>query len=135
MGNRGRDTRPELMIRQLLFRQGARYRVDYAPLSDKRRRADIVFPGQRIACFLDGCFWHGCPDHYVAPKKNAEFWNDKVKTNMKRDIDTTARLEEAGWKVLRFWEHENSSDVADEILKAIGRGRQSTAASSQESSA
>src|SRR5690349_3818914 len=76
--NKRRDTKPELAIRQLLFARGARYRVDQPLWFDKRRHADIVFPRQKIAVFIDGCFWHGCMEHYTAPKANMEFWHEKV---------------------------------------------------------
>jgi DNA mismatch endonuclease (patch repair protein) len=116
--NRRRDTKPELAIRKQLFAQGARYRVDYPLWFDRRRRADIVFPKQRIAIFIDGCFWHGCTEHYTAPKANMEFWSEKVSGNRSRDQDTNERLAQAGWLVLRFWEHETPGGVVDAVLAA-----------------
>lgn len=116
--NRRRDTRPELAIRKQLFAQGVRYRVDYPLSFDKRRRADIVFPRQRIAVFIDGCFWHGCTEHYAAPRTNMEFWSRKVAGNRSRDQDTNERLAEAGWLVLRFWEHEAPGVIVETVLAA-----------------
>ncbi len=116
--NRGRDTSPELAVRRLLHASGLRYRVDFAPLGG-RRRADIVFTRKRIAVFIDGCFWHGCPIHATRPKANADYWGPKLDRNIERDRETTATLESAGWTVLRFWEHESPEDVATAIVSAI----------------
>lgn len=116
--NRGRDTSPELAVRRLLHAAGLRYRVDFAPLGG-RRRADIVFTRKRIAVFIDGCFWHGCPIHATRPKANADYWGPKLDRNIERDLETTASLESAGWTVLRFWEHEAPTDVAETISKAV----------------
>lgn len=118
--NRARDTKPELDVRRLLHARGLRYRVAAAPLPGLRRRADIVFPRQRVAVFIDGCFWHGCDEHGRRTfQHNADYWPTKIATNMARDIDTTERLLSAGWCVLRFWEHESASDVANAIEQAI----------------
>ncbi len=119
VANRGRDTTPELAVRRLLHAAGLRYRVDYAPLGG-RRRADIVFTRRRIAAFIDGCFWHGCPEHATAPKTNAGYWGPKLERNTVRDRETDASLLDAGWLVLRFWEHEPATAVADEILHVVG---------------
>ncbi|MDP9225115.1 MAG: very short patch repair endonuclease [Actinomycetota bacterium] len=120
--NKRRDTKPELAIRKQLFARGARYRVDYPLWFDRRRHADIVFPKQKIAVFIDGCFWHGCTEHYTAPQANAEFWRKKVLGNRSRDNDTNERLTELGWLVLRFWEHEAASAVVEVILAARDDG-------------
>lgn len=119
-GNRRRDTRPEMAVRRLLHASGLRYRVD-VPLSfDRRRRADIVFSRQRVAVFIDGCFWHGCPQHYRPPTSDPEqFWQSKLAENRRRDSDTDARLRADGWVVLRFWEHEYPEEVADRIREAL----------------
>ena len=114
-GNKGRDTTPELAVRRLLHAAGLRYRVNYRPLPGLRRTADIVFTRKRIAVFVDGCFWHSCPIHATSPKTNSTFWRAKLEANVARDADTTARLRAAGWTVLRYWEHQDSSDVADSI--------------------
>lgn len=80
-----------------------------------------MFTGPKVACFVDGCFWHGCPDHYVGPKRNSDFWTEKVRRNIERDAETTSLFEAAGWHVLRFWEHEAPSMVADRILRSVRR--------------
>lgn len=117
-----RDTTPELSVRRLLHAAGLRYRVDHAPLpSQRRRRADIVFTRRRIAVFIDGCFWHGCPEHFVPPKANADYWGPKIARNRERDSETTAALEHEGWTVLRFWEHEDPREVALSIADAVRR--------------
>lgn len=113
--NRGRDTGPELGVRRLLHARGLRYRVDLALDFDRRRRADIVFTRARIVIFIDGCFWHGCPEHYTEPVAHADYWADKRARNAARDADTTRRLEATGWRVLRFWEHEDPEAIARTI--------------------
>ena len=122
IGNRRRDTVPELKIRRRLHALGLRYRVDYAPTSNKRRRADIVFTRRRIAIFIDGCFWHGCPEHGTSPKGNAQYWGPKLRRNIERDRDTTAELQADGWTVLRYWEHEDAALVASDIVATVTRG-------------
>ena len=117
---RQRDTAAELMLRAALTQLGFRYRVDY-PLVGTRRRADIVFVRQRIAVFVDGCFWHGCRQHGTWPKANAEWWREKIFTNRRRDRDTDQKLAAAGWLVLRFWEHHAPVAAAREIKKAFAR--------------
>lgn len=124
LGNRRRDTAPELAIRRLLHAQGLRYRVDWPLPFDRRRRADIVFTKQRVAIFIDGCFWHGCPEHYIAPRANREYWAEKVAGNSDRDHNTDARLSELGWTVLRFWEHEDASEVAEQVESVIRAERE-----------
>lgn len=107
LANRRRDTSPEMTLRRALHAAGLRFRVD-VPLSfDGRRRADIVFPRQKVVIVVDGCFWHRCPEHYTSPKANSEFWAEKARRNVERDRDTDARLKALGWTVLRFWEHED----------------------------
>jgi DNA mismatch endonuclease (patch repair protein) len=98
---------------------GLRFKVDAAVLPGVRRRADIVFAGQRVAVFVDGCFWHGCPIHGTWSKSNAEFWRNKIETNRTRDTDTNRRLAEAGWKVIRVWEHEPLDVAAPRIASAV----------------
>lgn len=116
--NRRRDTSPELAVRRLLHAAGLRYRVDFAPLGG-RRRADIVFTRQCVAVFIDGCYWHGCPDHATFPKRNSDYWLPKLARNVERDRETDHSLREAGWTVLRFWEHESPDDVAHRIAVAV----------------
>lgn len=120
---RSRDTKPEWLIRSLLHAQGLRYRVAAKPLPELRRTADIVFRPAKVAVFIDGCYWHGCPEHYVPPKTNSGYWSDKVARNMARDRDTDHRLIEAGWTVLRFWEHESSVGCAARIAAEVEKRR------------
>lgn len=121
--NRARDTKPEIRVRRLLHAMGLRYLVD-APLPiDRRRRADVTFGRVSLAVFLDGCFWHGCPQHFVPPTANAGFWAAKIGTNRSRDEDTTLRMIAAGWTTLRFWEHEEPEVVAVAIRETYIRLR------------
>ncbi|MGC5412445.1 very short patch repair endonuclease, partial [Streptomyces sp. DT225] len=85
--------------------------------------ADLVFRPAKVAVFIDGCYWHGCPEHYVPPKTNPGYWSDKVARNMARDRDTDKRLAEAGWAVLRFWEHQDSDVCALEIVSTVRERR------------
>lgn len=119
---RGRDTAAELAIRRILHRRGLRYFVDRRPIKGLRRRADVVFPRSKVCLFIDGCFFHGCPDHATWPKHNADFWRDKIETNRRRDRDTDARLGAAGWTVIRAWEHEQPEVVADRVQAAVEEG-------------
>jgi DNA mismatch endonuclease (patch repair protein) len=109
-------TRPELALRTLLRRRGLRFRV-HSPLPVGRRRADVAFPRLRLAVFLDGCFWHGCPQHMSWPKNNAEWWREKIAATQARDRETDELLAEAGWQVVRVWEHEPVQQAADEIVR------------------
>ena len=118
-GNRGRDTRPELAVRRILHRHGLRYRVHLRVPEVPRRSIDIAFPRQRVAVFVDGCFWHGCPEHYRPATTHREFWASKIADNQSRDKDTTRRLEVAGWRVLRFWEHDDPLVVATAVEAQI----------------
>ncbi|MEV7534598.1 very short patch repair endonuclease [Streptomyces hydrogenans] len=113
-----RDTAPEMAVRRLLHAAGLRYRVNVPVPGMPRRTIDIAFGGARIAVFLDGCFWHGCPEHATHPKANAEWWREKLTKNMTRDRETTAHLQSQGWTVLRFWEHESPDAVARAITRA-----------------
>ncbi|MFB7976570.1 very short patch repair endonuclease [Bacillus subtilis] len=117
--NRARDTEPELAVRRRLHAAGLRYHVDVRPETSIRRRADVVFRGARVAVFIDGCYWHGCEEHAAIPRRNRDYWEPKIRRSMARDVDTTARLEEAGWTVLRFWEHEDPNDVAAMIASVV----------------
>ncbi|MFE4174914.1 very short patch repair endonuclease [Streptomyces sp. NPDC056909] len=120
---RSRDTKPEWLIRRLVHAQGLRYRVAAKPLPGLRRTADMVFRPAKVAVFIDGCYWHGCPEHYVPPKTNEGYWSDKVARNMARDRDTDQRLAEAGWTVLRFWEHESPDTCALKVTTTVSRLR------------
>ena len=126
LANRRRDTSIELAVRRLLHAAGARYRVDFAPdPTSRRRRADIVFTRAKVAVFMDGCFWHGCPEHFVPPRSNTEYWGPKIARNMERDRETTERLEALRWTVMRFWEHEDPLEGAGTILEVLHRSRSS----------
>jgi len=118
---RDRDTKPEMLLRRALWSRGHRYRVRF-PVPG---RPDISFIHARVAVFVDGCFWHGCPIHASYPKSNAPFWKTKLKRNKERDAEVTQALMEAGWTVLRFWEHQVDTDlgwVVATVEQALGRG-------------
>lgn len=121
-----RDTRPEIALRSHLHALGLRYRVDKAVLPDKRRRVDVVFGPARVAVFVDGCFWHGCPEHGTLPRSNATYWREKIEANRARDADTNARLEREGWAVVRLWEHEDMAERAQAVA-ALVRDRRARA--------
>jgi DNA mismatch endonuclease (patch repair protein) len=114
------DTRPEMALRKILFRKGYRYRVNRAPLPGLKCRADLVFPSKKVAVFVDGCFWHVCPEHGTWPKNNAAWWKEKLEANQRRDKKVNAMLTDHGWLPFRIWEHENPETAAakvGEILK------------------
>ena len=114
-----RDTRPELMLRRELHRRGLRYRVHRRPLPAVRREADVVFSRQRVAVFVDGCWWHRCPEHATVPKTNTAWWQEKLDRNVARDRETDRLLTDAGWQVIRIWEHETPSAAADKVADAL----------------
>lgn len=114
-----RDTKPELALRRAVWRLGLRYRVDIAPIPG-RRRADLVFTRAKVAIYVDGCFWHRCPAHATVPTANREWWIAKLETNVRRDRDTDDRLANAGWNVLRVWEHESPDEAADRVAATVG---------------
>ncbi len=121
---RSRNTTPELRLRKALWAAGIRYRVDYKTPAG---RADVAFITKKIAVFVDGCFWHGCPRHYVSPRSSVDFWSAKLTENVERDRRQTLALEAAGWQVIRVWEHE-VFESADTVIAAVvaaldGRGR------------
>jgi DNA mismatch endonuclease, patch repair protein len=119
-----RDTTPELALRSELHRRGLRFRVDRRPVPGVRTRADLVFASARVAVYVDGCFWHGCPDHGTMPKANADFWGPKLARNQERDRQIDAALREAGWTVVRVWEHEERAAAADRVESAVRSARQ-----------
>lgn len=112
---RRRDTAPELALRLELHSRGRRFFVDRPPLPGLRRRADLVFPSPRVAVFVDGCFWHACPEHDRTPQSNTAWWRDKLAGNAARDRDTDEGLSAAGWRVVRVWEHEHVLAAADRV--------------------
>jgi DNA mismatch endonuclease (patch repair protein) len=113
-----KDTKPELELRRALHRRGLRYRVQLKVPGNNRRTIDIAFPRARLAVYVDGCFWHGCPEHHVLPQANSEWWTWKVERNQSRDRDTDRQLAEQGWAVLRVWEHEHVGSAAERIALA-----------------
>ncbi len=121
-----RDTQPELAIRSELHRRGLRFRVDRPPLPGLRSRADIVFGPARVAVYVDGCFWHSCPEHGTRPKANAEWWEQKLKRNHERDAETDRTLRENGWEVVRIWEHEDPVEAADRITRVLRNRKRGT---------
>ncbi|MFD4666732.1 very short patch repair endonuclease [Streptomyces halstedii] len=118
-----RDTAPEVAVRKLLHASGYRYRLNERVPHMSRRTIDIAFTRAKVAVFLDGCFWHGCPDHATRPKSNAEWWRQKLDKNMARDAETTAHLVSEGWTVLRFWEHQPPAQVAEVVAEVVDRER------------
>ncbi len=100
---RTRDTAPELAVRRLLHAAGLRYRIDRPTLAGLRRRADIVFGPAKVAVYIDGCFWHGCPEHGNQPRANSGYWGPKLRHNRDRDADTDRHLLDAGWLAVRAW--------------------------------
>jgi DNA mismatch endonuclease (patch repair protein) len=118
-GNRSRDTAPEVALRRILHARGLRYRTNAAVVRGVRCRADVLFARNRVAVFVDGCFWHRCPIHSSDPKANASYWQAKFDRNVSRDRANDAALAEAGWTVVRVWEHEDPSEAADRIEIAV----------------
>lgn len=116
---RQKGTNGELALRVELHKRGLRYRVNYVVSLKPRRIADIVFTKVKVAVFVDGCFWHGCPQHATWPKSNAAFWRDKIMRNMTRDVETTTLLEAAGWTVVRIWSHVPASEASDIVFRVI----------------
>ncbi|MGW5054865.1 very short patch repair endonuclease [Actinokineospora sp. NPDC004072] len=116
---RARDTAVEMALRRALHAAGLRYRVHRRPVPGVRREADVAFTRARVAVFVDGCFWHGCPEHATWPKSNADFWRAKIEGNRARDRDTDARFAAAGWRVVRVWEHEDPAAAAARVAQAV----------------
>jgi DNA mismatch endonuclease (patch repair protein) len=117
-----RDTGPEMRLRRLLWASGLRYRVNHRV---EGVRVDIAFPGRRLAVFVDGCFWHCCPVHCSAPKNNASYWTNKLRENRARDERQTLALLDAGWAVIRLWEHEATTAFVEGIAR-IRRAHEGT---------
>jgi len=122
--NRRRDTRPERALRTLLHARGLRYRVDFPLRLDAlTARPDIAFTRWQVAVFVDGCFWHRCPDHGNVPRRNLEYWRPKLQRNVDRDQRVDAELRGAGWRVIRAWEHEPSLAVVDRIVTELSAAK------------
>lgn len=117
--NRGRDTKPELAVRRAVHAVGLRYRVDYRPIPTLNRRADLVFTRAKVAVFVDGCFWHGCPEHHTLARTNERFWAEKVRRNRERDAETNDVLAADGWVVIRAWEHEAVDAIVRRIVETL----------------
>ena len=110
--NKAGHTRPELALRRAVHAAGLRFRTGARPVSSLRRTADLVFPREKVAVFLDGCFFHGCPAHFKAPRTNSGYWHGKILRNVRRDRDTDEILMQAGWVTVRVWEHEDPTEAA-----------------------
>lgn len=115
-------TKPETLLRRELHRRGRRFRVQYRVEGLARRRVDIAFTRARLIVFVDGCFWHGCPEHGRVPKANNEWWRWKLGRNLERDVDTDRQLQALGWRVLRLWEHVDPVEGADAVELLLERG-------------
>lgn len=116
-GNRRSGTKPEVALRSSLHRRGLRFRKDFPVNVGPGRpvRPDIVFTRAHVAVFVDGCFWHGCPEHQVIPRSNLDYWVPKLRRNTDRDRQVDAALTDAGWQVIRIWEHEDPNAASAEI--------------------
>lgn len=124
-GNRRADTKPEVRLRSVLHRRGLRFRKDHLlRLDGLTVRPDVVFTRARVAVFVDGCFWHGCPEHQRVPKSNGDYWVPKLRSNVDRDRRVDAALVEDGWRVERFWEHEDLEQAARRVEQAVELCRQ-----------
>lgn len=126
-GNRSRDTKPELAVRRAVHALGLRYGVAQRPLRDVPRTADLVFPRVKVAVFVDGCFWHGCPEHYRVPVSNKDYWAEKITANRARDRETVELLRLQDWVSLRFWSHSDPLLAAEEIRCVVERRRDALA--------
>ena len=120
--NRRSDTKPEVLLRSALHRRGLRFRKDLlVRCGDVKVRPDIVFSRARVAVFVDGCFWHGCPEHQHVPRRNREYWVPKLAANVERDRRADAALTAGGWTVIRIWEHDGVDAAASLVAEAVGR--------------
>ena len=123
-----RDTGPELALRRILHAAGYRYRVNYPVPGLPRRTIDIAFTRRKVAVFIDGCFWHGCPAHGQLPASNRAWWTDKFEKNRTRDERTTVHLTEHGWTVVRLWEHTSEAEAFDAVTEALRPGASASGA-------
>lgn len=113
---KGVNTTPELLLRKELSRRGLRYRLQ---LRIEGIRVDISVPAKKLAVFIDGCFWHGCPDHYVHPRRNSAFWDETLRENVERDRRQTLKLMCSGWVVVRVWEHELRESIEEAAQRVL----------------
>ena len=118
-----RDNRLEAAVRSLVHRRGLRFRKNCRVQPPCRSEADLLFSRLRVAVFIDGCFWHGCPDHATRPGRNGEWWAAKLDANVRRDRRTNSYLRAAGWAVVRCWEHEGVERIADIVCEVVARNR------------
>jgi DNA mismatch endonuclease (patch repair protein) len=119
--NRRRDTIPEVELRSQLHKRGRRFRKDFrVALGSRSVRVDIAFPRQRIAVFVDGCFWHQCPEHGQQPRRNAQYWGPKLIRNVERDLVVNDGLKRLGWRVLRVWEHMALEEAVETVEREVG---------------
>jgi DNA mismatch endonuclease (patch repair protein) len=130
-GNRAQDTRPELAVRSALHKLGLRFRKHAQPLKGLRCQADVIFPREKVAVFVDGCFWHGCPDHGRVPSDRNGYWAAKLGGNMERDQRNNKALSAAGWLALRYWEHEDPGRISLDVQAVVLRRRDQAATSSR----
>jgi DNA mismatch endonuclease, patch repair protein len=121
VGNQWRDTRPEIAVRSILHRRGLRFRKRFTIRLGGGRwtQPDVVFLRERVTVFIDGCFWHSCPDHGTMPRHNTDYWSAKLRRNIARDRDTEIKLRNLGWTVIRAWEHEPPLRIADRVDAAL----------------
>ena len=118
--NRSTDTAPEVDLRRALHSSGLRFRKDFVvDVDGARAKADIVFTRRRVAIFVDGCFWHGCPEHCRMPTRNRDYWEAKIGRNRERDERVTAAFTAAGWGVVRIWEHEPIDQATLRVRAAL----------------
>lgn len=120
---RRRDTAPEVALRREVHALGLRYRVGYPIPGQRRRTIDLAFTRRRVAVFVDGCFWHGCPEHGTSPRQNSAWWLQKFTANQTRDLDTNRILSELGWTVIRVWEHEDPKVAAALVAASVDAAR------------
>jgi DNA mismatch endonuclease (patch repair protein) len=125
------NTAPELELRRALWRLGLRYRIHLAAVPGTRRKIDIAFTRSKVAVFVDGCYWHGCPRHGTVPKSNREWWLAKLEANRTRDLDTDDRLRAGGWIPIRIWEHEDPRRAAVRVARVVRDRRASKSAERQ----
>jgi len=124
--NRKRDTGPELAVRRALYGMGFRYRVSARPsvMAGHIGRADMLFAAARVAVYVDGCWWHACPEHFKPARTNAQYWGPKIEGNRARDLAVDSALAAAGWLSVRVWEHEDPSTAADRVAQALRERRE-----------